>query len=214
MLEKIGAPDFATLSESDRTVVDLVKAKVASEREPVFYEIGVGIGATTLAVAESMNNRGRIVFFSREPDVKALAEDLAARGFTNVDASWGSPGKVYSGYHFELARGFVAGLLPPFDVAYVDGGHVFHLDAPAACVLKELCRPGGYIVFDDWHWNLARSPTMNPRKREATAREYDARQIETCHVQLVCRAVMDVDERFDFLGLNGSTAIYQRRATV
>jgi SAM-dependent methyltransferase len=211
LLEKIGAPEFATISQPNDTVLALVRGLMQADAEPVFYEIGVGIGATTLPVAEIMDNRGRIVLFSREHEVAELAADLALRGFTNIDAGWGSPAKVYSGYHFELARGFVAGDLPVFDLAYVDGGHVFHLDAPATAVLKELCKPGGYLVFDDWYWSIARSPTMGPSVREATRREYDLRQIEACHVQLVCKSIMDVDPRFEFIGLEGATAAYRRR---
>ena len=210
-LEKIGTPGFALISHPNDTVLALIRELATPDAEPVFYEIGVGIGATTLPVAEIMANRGRLLLFSREREVAELAADLAERGFTNVDAAWGSPSRVYSGYHFELARGFVAGLLPPFDLAYVDGGHVFHLDAAATSVLKELCKPGGYLVFDDWYWSLARSPTMSPAVREATRLEYDPRQIEACHVQLVCKAILDVDPRFDFVGLDGSTAVYRRR---
>jgi hypothetical protein len=214
MLEKIGASGFETLSRPDRTVLKYMKEVLADNSQPVFYEIGVGVGATTLPVAELMNNSGQILLFSRERDVLELASDLRTRGYSNIDSNWGSPSKTYSGYHFELARGVAEKLLPRFDLAYIDGGHVFHLDAPASCVLKELCKPGGYMVFDDYHWSLAKSPTLNPDKRPATAAEYDACQIETCHVQLVCQTIMDPDRRYEFLGLEGNTAIYRRLADV
>jgi SAM-dependent methyltransferase len=210
MLEKIGTPGFETISEPNTTVMRLLEGIRSTNPDPIYYEIGVGIGATARRAAEILGNRGRMVLFSRDDDVAALAADLAACGFSNADAGWGSPRNVYSGYHFELAMGFAERMLPAFDLAYVDGGHVFHLDAPAAGVLKELCRPGGYIVFDDWYWSLAKSPTMNPEKRPATALEYDARQIDTCQVQLVCKVVMNVDPRFASLGLDGATAIYRR----
>jgi predicted O-methyltransferase YrrM len=210
MLEKIGAPGFETLGRADKAVLKYLDTILAGNSQPVFYEIGVGVGATTLPVAERMNNGGRILLFSRERDVLELAADLRALGYSNIDSNWGSPSKTYSGYHFELARGVVGKLLPTFDLAYIDGGHVFHLDAPASCVLKELCKPGGYMIFDDYLWSLAKSPTMNPDKRPATAVEYDAAQIETCHVQLVCQTIMDPDRRFEYLGLEGNTAIYRR----
>jgi SAM-dependent methyltransferase len=212
MLEKIGSPGFETLSRPDKTVLKYLETILEGNSEPVFYEIGVGVGATTLPVAERMNNRGQILIFSREKDVLELASDLRARGYCNIDSNWGSPSKTYSGYHFELACGVAENRLPSFDLAYIDGGHVFHLDAPATCVLKELCKPGGYMIFDDYHWSLAKSPTLNPGKRSATALEYDARQIEVCHVKLVCQTIMDPDQRYEFLGLEGNTAIYRRSA--
>lgn len=212
MLEKINAPGFETLSRPDLCVVNCLHELLKRVPAPVFYEIGVGVGATTLAIARLMRNSGEIVLFSRQNDVEELAADLAREGFTNVNANWGSPSQIYSGYHFELARGFVDKQLPLFDLAYIDGGHVFHLDAPACCILKELCKPGGFMIFDDWFWNMTQSPTFNPQKRPRTREEYDERQIEMCHVQLVCKAFMDTDPRFEFIRLESGSAIYQRRA--
>jgi predicted O-methyltransferase YrrM len=210
MLEKIGTPGFETISRPDPVVLRLLDEILAREPAPVFYEIGVGVGATTLPVARAMANRGQICLFSRQHDVSALAADLAGLGFGNVNSDWGSASHTFSGYHFELARGFAAGALPAFDLAYLDGGHVFHLDAPAALVLKELCKPGGYIVLDDYRWSLARSPTQNPAVRPQTARDYDPAQIETAHVELVCRVVMDTDRRFERLGVERNSCIYRR----
>ena len=140
-----------------------------------------------------------------------LASDLEGMGYTNIDSSWGSPGNTYSGYHFELARGYSGGELPKFDLAYIDGGHVFHLDAPAACVLKELCLPGGYMIFDDWDWTLKKSYTQNPTVRPETSIEFDDRQIMTSHVKLVCNTIMDSDSRFEFLGLESNSAVYRHK---
>jgi hypothetical protein len=67
------------------------------------------------------------------------------------------------------------------------------------------------MIFDDWDWSLARSPTMRPSNRPKTAQEFDQRQIEACHVQLVCKALMDTDPRFEFLGLQDGSAVYRRR---
>lgn len=211
MLELIGAPGYETISKPDQLVLEHLEGALSRGSNPIVYEVGIGVGATTLAMAERLANRGKIVLFSRESDVKAIAGDLAGRGFTNIDDRWGSAGKTYSSYHFELARGMASGELPAFDLAYLDGGHVFHLDAPATCVLKELCKPGGHIIFDDLGWSLAASPTMNPVKRPRTASEYDAVQIETQHVRLVCATLMDTDQRYTKTIEQGWTALYERR---
>jgi SAM-dependent methyltransferase len=210
MLEKIGTTGFEAISSPDRTVLRLLQECVERCDSPVFFEVGIGIGATTIEVARLLNNRGSMFLFSRQRDVQDLTTDLGALGYSNVNGTWGSPSNTFSGYHFELAYGFSRGELPNFDLAYIDGGHVYHLDAPAACVLKELCKPGGYMVFDDWNWSLTKSHALNPQKRPATAIEYDARQIEECHVQLVCKTIMDTDSRFRFVGLEADSAIYQR----
>ncbi len=210
MLEKIGRPGFETVSTPDAEVLRRLAELSARVPDPIIYEIGVGIGATTQAIAEMLDGIGQIVLFSREKDVSEVAHDLQKRGFGNIDARWGSPGQTYSGYHFELARGFAENALPRFDLAYIDGGHVFHLDAPATAVLKELCRPGGYMLFDDWTWSLEQSPTLNPQVRPQTALDYDSAQIKTCQVQLVCKVLMDTDTRFGFEGIHSNTAVYRR----
>ena len=213
MLERIGTAGFETLSNADQTVLRLLDAIMAGEPAPIVYEIGVGVGATTLPIARKLDGAGKLILFSRLKDVLELSADLRDLGYENIVDSFGSDTKTYSGYHFELARGFVAGNLPEFDLAFIDGGHVFHLDAPAACVLKELCKPGGYMVFDDWSWSIGKSPTLNPTVRAATAREFDTAQIETSHVELVCKIVMDTDPRFEFSGLEANSAVYRRRKT-
>lgn len=212
MLEKLNQPGYEFISRADDVVLEFLGNVLGRNPDPVFYEVGIGIGATTLPVAQLMNNRGKIFLFSLQRDVKELTADLNARGFFNIDASWGSPHHTFSGYHFELARGLINKSLPRVDVAYIDGGHVFHLDAPATCVLKELCNLGGYLIFDDYAWSLARSPSLKPEKRPATAKEYDALQIEACHVAMVCQAFMDTDSRYKMVHKKGDTYVYQRIA--
>jgi predicted O-methyltransferase YrrM len=212
MLERIGAPGFETISKPNLSVLKVLDGILEHNRTPVVYEIGVGVGATTLPIAKALNNNGQLLLFSRAKDVLELSSDLRELGFSNICDIWGSANKTYSGYHFELARGFVANALPEFDLAYIDGGHVFHLDGPATCILKELCNPGGYMVFDDWNWTLAKSPTMNPEKRPATTQEYDELQIKLSHVQLVCLAFMDRDVRYRHVASEGNTRIYQRKS--
>ena len=211
MLERIGAEGFETISDPNETVLVLANELLQRCEFVTAYEIGIGIGATSWPLAKALGDRGILYLFSRDEDVKELASDLRAEGITNIDDNWGSPDRTFSGYHFELAKGFVSGQLPSLNLAYIDGGHVFHLDAPATCVLKELCSPGGFLVFDDWYWSLGRSPTFNPSVRDRTRFDYDEGQIEECHVQLVCKVMMDTDPRFECLGFEGATAIYRRR---
>ena len=213
LIEKIGKPGFETISDPNETVLRLAGELTQSRDFVTAYEIGVGIGATSWPLAKCLAENGVLYLFSREEDVKELASDLRAEGVENVNDDWGSPNRTFSGYHFELAKGFVSGQLPALDLAYIDGGHVFHLDAPATCVLKELCSPVGFLVFDDWNWSLAKSPTFNPSVRDRTRFDYDVGQIEECHVQLVCKVLMDTDSRFEFFGFEGSTAIYRRIAS-
>ncbi len=212
MLEKIGQPGFETLSKPDDVALKILDLALAENDELTVFEVGVGVGATTKPIAEKMNNKGALVLFSRSNDVESLAADLLALGYTNIDARWGSQNKTYSGYHFDLALAVQSGALTKVDFAYVDGGHVFHLDAPTTCILKEICSVGGYLVFDDWYWSLGASPTLSPDINAATARDYDSAQIEASHVRMVCEIFLDRDKRYKRLMLEKGTAVYQRIA--
>ena len=212
MLEKIGTLGYETVSKPNKEVMSCVNEILRNENNIVFYEIGVGVGATTLPVSKLIsqyNNNGKIILFSRMKDISEIISDLNEMGYDFVQGI-GSPNKTYSGYHFEMAEAFMKSELPAFDLAYLDGGHVFHLDAPATCILKELCKPGGYIIFDDYNWSLQNSPTLNPKANPQTLNDYDENQINTAHVELVCRSLMDTDIRYQLVTLKNNSAIYKR----
>ena len=211
MLEKIGTAGFETLSKPDWVSLKRLDEILKTKDDPVIYEIGVGIGATTIEIAKRLDGRGRLVLFSRQSDIDDIMEDLAELGFDNV-TGYGSANRTYSGYHFDMAVAFVEGALPRFDLAFLDGGHVMHLDGSTTCLLKELAAPGAYFVFDDIDWSLSLSPTMNPNVRKKTREDYDARQIETCQVDLVLQCFMDTDPRFEPLERKAGSAVYRRLA--
>jgi len=176
----------------------------------VYYEIGIGIGATVHSVAKLLNNRGQIYIFSRKQDCEELKNDLLKIGYNNINNDYQSENNTYSGYHFDMACGMIEGKLPKFDFAYLDGGHVFHLDAPTTCILKELCNINGVILFDDYAWSLETSPTLNPKKRPGTLLEYDEKQIKSKHIPMICNIFMDTDKRFKKQYFDGRRIAYKK----
>lgn len=210
MLEKIGTTGFETLSRPDNVTLEALDKVLERNADPVVFEIGVGIGATTIEIARRLHGKGQIVLFSRENDVRELTQDLNAMGYENV-IGVGSPGKIYSGYHFDMAKAFLAGRLPQFDLSFLDGGHTMHLDGSTTCLLKELAKDGAHLVFDDVSWSLATSPTLNPLVRERTRQEYDDEQIDACQVDMVLRCFMDTDPRFQCISKRAGSAHYRKR---
>ena len=176
----------------------------------VYYEIGIGIGSTTLEVSKILNNQGKIYLFSKQCDCEELKNDLNKLGYNNINTNHCSDTKIYSGYHFDMAMGIMDNKLPHFDVAYLDGGHVFHLDAPTTCMLKELCKINGVIFFDDYNWTINYSPTLNPKIRPKTLIEYDKKQINLKHVQIICKIFMDTDSRYRMIVNNTKCVAYKR----
>lgn len=213
MLEKIIDPQYKYISYPNSLVLEYIKLIQYTNQSPVYYEIGIGVGATTLAVAKLMQNKGKIFIFSYQKDCQNLKKDLNKLGYTNINDSFCSESKTYSGYHFDMACAAIDKKLPNFDLCYLDGGHVFHLDAPTTCVIKEICKIGGYIVFDDYDWSLEKSPTLNPKINPKTQRDYDDNQIKISHIPMICTLFMDNDKRYKEIETKSSRyKIYQRKA--
>ena len=210
MLEKIGQKGFETISKPDEIALSYLDDVLSTVTSPNVAEIGVGVGATSVEIAKKLANNGTFFLFSRQDHVVELADDLSELGYKNINSDWGSPNKLFSGYHFELARAVSSGAINSLDYVYLDGGHLFHLDAPTVCLIKEILAPGGYLVMDDWNWSLEKSPTLNPEAKPETSKLYDQNQIETSHVKMVANLFLDNDPNYVFLELTGNTAVYQR----
>ncbi len=206
MIEKI-TPEHI-LGKPNRYVTKYISE--LDNKNIVYYEIGIGIGSTVLEISKILHNNGRIYIFSKKCDCEELKKDLHKLGYKNINTNYCSDNKIYSGYHFDMAVGVLNKRLPSFDVAYLDGGHVFHLDAPTTCILKELCKINGVIFFDDYNWQLSYSPTLNPKIRPRTLIEYDKKQINSKHVQIICKIFMDTDNRYQQILTDDRCVAYKR----
>jgi predicted O-methyltransferase YrrM len=204
MLEKIGDPNYFTVNKPQQHAIDMLKRVLEAHPQPTIAEIGIGIGATTLELCKLLNHQGRIVLFDFQEKLDELAGDLITLGFTNF-VMLGNDNKTYDGYGWSLAKLLLrsrrenpGGL---FDFVYFDGAHLFHQDAASLVMIKELLRPGGLLLLDDYHWMIATSPTMRPDLRPQVLNEFSAEQINTPHVKLICDLFLDPDPCFEKLEL-------------
>jgi len=212
MLEQIGTVKGTSIPCKD--AVRILRGILRKIEDPVVIEVGVGVGATTLALAEILDNRGRILIFDFEEKVAELKKDLEDRGFRNVEA-FGNTHKTSDSYSWQLARlaqdSIATG--PFVDFAYLDGAHNFLHDAPAAVALKALTKPGGYILLDDIHWTYADSPSINPIVNPALLDRFTDEQINAEQVAVVRDLVFAADRDFEHLveGVSNSRALYRKR---
>lgn len=70
------------------------------------------------------------------------------------------------------------------------------MDALAFLLIDRLLKVGGYIDFDNYHWNHERSPTMNPRVFPATKLMFTTSQIRESHVRLIVDLLVKRDPRY------------------
>ncbi|HTW28648.1 MAG TPA: class I SAM-dependent methyltransferase [Acetobacteraceae bacterium] len=213
MLERRDDPRFATIAQPSEHAIALLREVLASNPAPSVAEIGVGIGATSAVLCELLAGRGEIAFYDYAEKLEELGADLAARGFTNIRLH-GNTRCTFDSYAWTLANQALAmrqaGQEGLFDFIYFDGAHLFHHDAPAAIVCKEMLRPGGVILFDDYDWSIAISPTMRPEVQPAVTKHFTPEQIAAPHVRLICDLFLDPDPAFRKLDIGYHTHEHRR----
>lgn len=94
---------------------------------------------------------------------------------------------------------------------YLDGAHDFFCDGLACALLKMMVKVGGVIVFDDIHWSISCSPTVNQNLHPETRADYTDEQIFSKQVMMVVNLFMDNDRRWKRLdGFSNNRAVYIR----
>jgi predicted O-methyltransferase YrrM len=200
VLEKINDARYRLISQPSAHALDLARRVLDGNHAPLFCEVGIGIGATSIELCRLLAHRGEIWFFDFEDKLAELTTDLRAAGFDNF-RTFGNSRRTYDSYGWTLAmelrrmreRGQQAGI----DFAYLDGAHTFFHDAPATVCLKEMVKPGGYLLMDDYDWTIAVSPSMRPTVNPSITRDYTDEQIELSHVEMVCALLFDNDHCFE-----------------
>lgn len=204
MLEKLSSPGFEAQSKAATEVIDLAQIIKAGNEAPIFAEVGVGIGATTVELLHVLDGSGDLHLFDFVDKVTELASDVKLDGtYKGVTLhTHGNSRRTYNSYAWTLAQ-FISSLhrkgqpTKIFDLVYIHGLHLFHHDAAACAILKDMIRPGGYIVLDDMQWTIDGSPSMNPKKRADTRKEFSDEQIRLSHMSLIAEAVLATDARFE-----------------
>jgi predicted O-methyltransferase YrrM len=199
MLERHTDPRFQSIATPCEHAVELASRVLAGKRDPTIAEIGVGIGATSLALCRTLDHRGEAWFFDFEDRVEELGADLARAGFNNVKLI-GNSRRTFDGYGWTLAlllrqqRARSKGGL--FDFIYLDGAHLYHHDALATVCAKDLLNVGGYLLVNGYEWTIDSSPTLRPAVNPAVCEQYSDTQIELSHVEMVCSLLLDDDAHF------------------
>jgi predicted O-methyltransferase YrrM len=146
--------------------------------DPVVAEIGVGIGATTKGLAETLNGRGQLHIFDFAKSVDELADDLAKLGFTNVTPH-GNTEKYWDSYHWSLMKLWQSVQQPVFDYCYLDGSHAIIHDIAAFFLADRLLKVGGTMDLDDYDWTFASSKAMSHiRDRYMTSEQEASKQVK------------------------------------
>jgi hypothetical protein len=149
-----------------------------------YAEVGVYKGATAERVAELLDGDGELHLFDYADRVDPVVARLRAAGHRNVFAHPNSR-RMLDSYNWSLMQVLAERRGPVFDYVFLDGAHTWIHDALAFTLIDRLLVPGGYVDFDDYHWTLRASPSMNPGAFPEVERLYSPEQIDARQVALV-----------------------------
>jgi FkbM family methyltransferase len=181
MIELLGTSGYETISVPNPNSSAVIQTLLSSgNAAPMVAEIGVGIGATTLAMATLLDNRGELHLYDFHQKMAELTADLANLGYANVKG-FGNTDRHWDSYNWTLGRKILSGAEAVYDYIYIDGAHTFAVDGLAFVLCDRLLKPGGYLEFDDYNWSFAASHWMHESRGQFMTDE----QISTPQVKMV-----------------------------
>jgi len=204
----------ANITPSSHFIAIVSKIIEDSGSKPIrIAEIGVDRGATTYELVKILRIGDVYDLFDREDSTLFRhLKSVQSYGSCRINIH-SNTSKIFDSYVWSLAKIYLeahtqSNAVELFDAVYLDGAHTFPVDAPAACLLKEMVKIGGYLVFDDVKWSLASSPTMNT---PAVRAQYSDEQMDARHVEMIVDVFMRTDARFtELTGQNETRAVFVR----
>ncbi len=159
-------------------------------------EIGVNKGATSLQFAALLGERQdtSLHLFDFAEKVEEAVALVKQSGFENVHGCQVSSALLDS-YNWNLMRLIQEGRWQ-FDYVFIDGAHTWNIDALAFLLVDRLLPEGGLVEFDDYHWSIEHSPTMNPEVFPASRDLYTFEQMQERQVALIIDLLVKPDKRY------------------
>lgn len=186
-------PELLNVPAPNEETIALVRETGAR----VVAEIGIYQGATSEGIAAVLAGRdGELHLFDFEDRVQAVARRLSKLGRCRIVAH-GNSRRIMDSYNWTLGRLLDEREPARFDYVFVDGAHLWGLDALTFFLADRLLKVGGHIDFDDYNWSLALSETMNPQVLPLTAAIHTDEQIEAPQVKLVVDRLVRTDPRYE-----------------
>lgn len=180
--------------------INAIKEKKQSLEKIKVAEVGIGFGATTLLTSLILSENDEYFGFDFFTRTELLAEDLGKIPiikckmyfFGNTGRYWDSYAWTLSNLALDMHEKNSDGL---FDVAYLDGSHVFFQDGLALCLLKQLVKPTGYLILDDVFIKV----TDFVKDEEFLNSYMNREQIEDIQVLRAQKIFLDHDSNFEKL---------------
>ena len=186
-------PDVLYVPDPNDVTIEMVRSTGARR----VAEIGIYEGATSAGIAHVLAERdGELHLFDFEDRVEAVLRRLASVEGCRV-VGHGNSRKIMDSYNWTLGRLLDDPEPPKFDYVFIDGAHLWGIDALTFFLADRLLEVGGHIDFDDYIWSLALSATMKPAVLPITAEIHTEEQIESPQVALIVERLVRRDPRYE-----------------
>ncbi len=179
------------VKEANKETIEFIK----STDSRAIAEIGTYKGYTAMKIAEYMKGQGELHLFDFEDIVLEVKHKLNEAGFFNVIAH-GNSRKTMDSYNWSLMKLLQVGKEPFFDYVFIDGAHIWAIDALTFFLVDRLLKPGGYVDFDDYDWTLRDSSSVNPTSFPPIKKMFTREQIETRQVALIIDLLVKCDPNY------------------
>lgn len=207
VLSRIGTDQAEYISTPSREVLEIVNKKKNENRVITVAEIGVGCGATSVEICKLLSKEDIYYCFDYEDSIDDLFHDLGKiPEICCKRIGKGNSHKICDSYNWNLSKMLFEmrnkGEKGIFDIVYLDGSHTFLHDGLACCLLKELLKEDGYIIFDDvfMTWKGGGCQRLYIESKEI----YPEEQLCDRQIQRVINAFMVEDRRFRQVYMNQS----------
>ena len=213
MIEKIGTEHYEKLSKPNNVVIELLHVLKMQQNNLTICEIGVGIGATTLAICDNLSVGDKLYLFDYEDTLYELMKDLNNKICPkNKVISYGNSRKQFDSYAWSLAS-LAEKEDSLFDLVFLDGAHDFTIDYVAISLLKKLINDKGFIVIDDLELTFRDVCLHNRLQTEKYYERYSLQQIRIPHMKKIINLLLEQDIDFKKISISNfdnSIAIYQK----
>lgn len=193
MVTEHQVPDVLNVPEPNTATIELVRSSDAR----VVAEVGIYEGATSEGISRVLAERGGTLhLFDFDDRVDLVASRLQGPGHARI-VRHGNSRRILDSYNWTLGRLLDLPDPPRFDYVFIDGAHLWGIDALTFFLADRLLAPGGIMDFDDYDWSLASSATMNPDVLPVTADLHSREQIDVAQVRLIVDRLVRPDPRYE-----------------
>ena len=178
--------------KGDIKVINNLKTIYTKNQKFTYAEFGIYKGATAYNVLEEFPN-ARVYLFDFEKTLQKAKVRLAQ--FEDRVIYHGNSMAYLDSYNWSLTSYLGKNRNNLFDYVFIDGSHVWAIDALTFMLCDLLLKEKGYIDFDDVDWTI-RNSSLDPKKVRLTKKMYTTEQIDSQQVLLILDLLVRPSKRY------------------